>query len=187
MKISKSKGFTLIELLVVISIIGLLSSVVLASLKGAREKAVLTKLVSEMKSLQTAIEMYRNQSGVYPGEIAFYNDDDNSYVEYNEGSLEIVFLRLIDNKFISKIPHAPNYPNNCTVDYQNCIENGYILNYFKPSGLWSTVYCGRQRVENYILYVMVNNKKISLPLMEQYIDGLGYVPYGSANYYCLTM
>ena len=51
MKINHSKGFTLIELLVVISIIGLLSSVVLAQLQSARDKAKFAKVLATMNSI----------------------------------------------------------------------------------------------------------------------------------------
>ena|GEM_PF-2320069 len=55
LKNSKSKrGFTLIELLVVISIIGLLSSVVLASLNSARGKARFAQAVATMNSIEKA-------------------------------------------------------------------------------------------------------------------------------------
>ncbi len=51
------RGFTLIELLVVIAIIGLLSSVVLASLNGARNKGADAAIKQQMKSAQSQAEL----------------------------------------------------------------------------------------------------------------------------------
>jgi len=64
--ISKVKGFTLIELLVVIAIIGLLSSIVFASLNTARQKGRDAKRISEIKALQTALALYYDKYGSYP-------------------------------------------------------------------------------------------------------------------------
>jgi prepilin-type N-terminal cleavage/methylation domain-containing protein len=62
-----SKGFTLIELMVVISIIALLSSIVLASIKDARTKAVEASYHQYLKQYATALELYRNDNqGNYP-------------------------------------------------------------------------------------------------------------------------
>lgn len=63
------RGFTLIELLVVISIIGLLSSIVLAALSSARLKAQDARVMSDMVNLRTATSL-------------FYSAN-NSYYDYN--------------------------------------------------------------------------------------------------------
>ncbi|TSC87262.1 MAG: putative General secretion pathway protein GspG [Parcubacteria group bacterium Gr01-1014_8] len=61
-----SRGFTLIELLVVIAIIGILSSVVLAALNQARIKARNARRASDLKQLQTALELYNSDNSHYP-------------------------------------------------------------------------------------------------------------------------
>jgi len=51
-------GFTLIELLVVIAIIGVLASIVLASLNSARTKSRDARRVADIKQIQLALELY---------------------------------------------------------------------------------------------------------------------------------
>ncbi len=62
----KRKGFTLIELLVVIAIIGLLATLAVVALNNARQKARDAKRVSDIKQIQTALELYFNDQNDYP-------------------------------------------------------------------------------------------------------------------------
>ncbi len=60
------KGFTLIELLVVIAIIGLLSTLAVIALGSAREKSRDAKRLSDLKQVQTALELYYTDNSEYP-------------------------------------------------------------------------------------------------------------------------
>ena len=57
-KVGAKFGFTLIELLVVIAIIGVLASIVLASLNTARAKSRDAKRVADLRQVQLALELY---------------------------------------------------------------------------------------------------------------------------------
>ncbi len=204
-------GFTLIELMVVISIIGLLSSVVLASLKDAKDKAMITKTLVEMKSLETALEMYRNQFGKYPGEELNYNHDDDDdciticgllHIDNSSNMNTFLQTELVNRKFITKVPHAPNYPNNCKDD---CGTNGYVLGYATYDRLFNAssfskitdpestkLYCGDKKIENYVIYFFTNSKKINLPEM-RYVNSeesnllSTLILVQEGNIYCLSM
>ncbi|MBU6415023.1 type II secretion system GspH family protein [Patescibacteria group bacterium] len=61
------RGFTLIELLVVIAIIGVLASIVLASLNTARRKSRDARRLADIKQTQLALELYFDaNSSSYP-------------------------------------------------------------------------------------------------------------------------
>src|SRR5258705_8184419 len=60
-------GFTLIELLVVIAIIGILASVIHASINTARGKGNDAKVKAQLSGLRAAAEVYNDTNGNYGG------------------------------------------------------------------------------------------------------------------------
>lgn len=106
-----TKGFTLIELMVVISIIGLLSSIVLASLKDAKDKSVATKFKAEINQLVNALELYKNDNGIYPYEDGSVGRNVTAYINNSnsEGvNVTVPFLStFLYPKYLKSLPQVP--------------------------------------------------------------------------------
>ena len=65
-EIKSNHGFTLIELMVVIVILGILVSFIAPRLMGRPDEAKQVKARIQMESLETAIKLYKLDSGMYP-------------------------------------------------------------------------------------------------------------------------
>jgi len=58
LKPSGTGGFTLIELMIVVTMLGILASIALVKFEGAREKAYLATVKSDLKNIAYAQELY---------------------------------------------------------------------------------------------------------------------------------
>lgn len=64
-------GFTLVEVLTVIVIIGILASMIVGASVAVRNAARRALIVADIKDLEMALQMYKNEVGEYPPDFAF--------------------------------------------------------------------------------------------------------------------
>ena len=106
------EGFTLIELLV-IAIIGVLASIVLASLNNARRKSRDARRITDVKQIQLALELYFDGvgAGAYP--VSTRGDVGACANTGNANGLE----GLVTNNYIPSVPRDPNSTTASAVCY----------------------------------------------------------------------
>ncbi len=135
------KGFTLIELLIVIAIIGILSSVVLASLSAARKKSRDAVRQKDMQTIYTMLVQYNMQYGGIP---VTYNPSRNgqAWVDANSGGWDYSSQPTVSPSFMNflvlsgiaaKVPVDPL--NNMTGDSSPAGTYGYKYYCYPGSGL----------------------------------------------------
>jgi type II secretion system protein G len=136
MKKQLNTGFTLIELLVVIAIIGILASVILASLNTARSKARDSKRISDLQELQKALEMYYFDYGTYPGATGHYKS--SAACAYGGGSAQD-WSTIFDSSFTSTyLPSLPVDPTGGSTSSSYCY--GYSTFAKTPPSTSNTIY-----------------------------------------------
>lgn len=86
-KLKKFKvGFTLIELLVVISVIGILATVIVTSLSGARVKSRDAKRIADLKNIQLALQYYYDKYGTFVVAGTGWAGGGNGWMGYEGGA-----------------------------------------------------------------------------------------------------
>lgn len=117
-KQSTSHGFTLIELLVVIAIISILSGFLVSNFAGVRQRGRDARRKSDLRQIQSALEIYRSDNGSYPAALYPTSCPTSGSLTYNSVT------------YMSKIPCDPSTSANyaysstgLTYTIYACLEN----------------------------------------------------------------
>lgn len=121
----KSYGFTMIELLVVVGVISVLAGVTVAVLNGAsfRGRARDGQRISDLKKIQTALELYFTDNRRYPIAGGWIRID---------GSADVLSTSLRGGGYLNVVPIDPK---NFGSDATPCINpTNYRYNYYSSAG-----------------------------------------------------
>lgn len=140
------RGFTLLELLVVVTIIGMLSSVVLASVSAARIKARDARRVSDLKQLQLALQLYYGENSAYPVATQYSSSEPSSSAFYVNPA---GFVPGLAPTYIATLPRDPNggISSLCGSPYRHEYvyfspdgTNYKLLSHCGPEGAWTSTH-----------------------------------------------
>ncbi len=145
----RRRGFTLIELMVVISIISLLSSIVLATVKTTQMKARDTRRKQDLHQIRIALNLYYNDKGYLPHTSNDYLGGDSNCgtwdysSETGAGSGQTCtatagtkFLEFLKKEgYMSQVPLDPINNGTGDVFYTDLGGTGYAYAYhcYKPT------------------------------------------------------
>lgn len=131
MKHRVTSGFTLIELLVVIAIIGILASIVIASLGSVQSRGRDARRISDINSMQKALALYSSSANNYPistSTTTLTGADSVSTALINAG----VFTTMPQDPLYPTDPYKYGYISNAagtsyTIGF--CLETSTIKGY----------------------------------------------------------
>ncbi|HEY5601420.1 MAG TPA: prepilin-type N-terminal cleavage/methylation domain-containing protein [Patescibacteria group bacterium] len=116
--IVEKKGFTLIELLVTIAIIGILSAIGLIAFTSAQQRSRDAKRKGDLKSIQSALEIYHSDFKKYP------QSTSTSVETFTSSDGSTNWLTGLVNQYIKSLPQDPK--NGTTYYYWYCVPATHL-------------------------------------------------------------